>query len=199
MTDKRAARRERLRENLVQAAHRRVGEDGLSALRARDLASEVGCALGAIYTVFDDLDALALAVNLRTLERLNDALETVRLDEGSSDPADRLVALAHAYCDFAAANPNHWRAVFELRLPKDTPLPAPFSQQRDALFQQIAEPLAALMPEAGDEALALRARTLFSAVHGIVAFWLEERFEGSDAEVTRNELEALIRAYGRGT
>ncbi len=46
-----------LREALVSAAERTVAAQGLSGLRARDLAREAGCAVGAIYTVFPDLDA----------------------------------------------------------------------------------------------------------------------------------------------
>ena len=60
-------RREQLRGALIDAAETAIAEGGLSALKARDLARTVGCALGAIYTVFPDLDALILSVNLRTL------------------------------------------------------------------------------------------------------------------------------------
>jgi AcrR family transcriptional regulator len=42
----------------------------IQALRARDVAQNVGCALGAIYNVFADLDALVLAVKERTLDML---------------------------------------------------------------------------------------------------------------------------------
>ena len=68
------ARRAALRAGLVAAAERRIAADGLGGLRARDLAAEAGCALGAIYTVFPDLDALILEVNLRTLGLFEAAL-----------------------------------------------------------------------------------------------------------------------------
>lgn len=45
-------RRERLRMALIDAAEATIAADGLAALKARDLAREVGCALGAIYTAF---------------------------------------------------------------------------------------------------------------------------------------------------
>ncbi len=198
MSDKREERRERLRQSLELAGHKRIGESGLAALRARDLAQDVGCAVGAIYNAFDDLDALILAVNQRTLVSLNDALEKGEARNPSSDAADRLVALAHAYCDFATVHPNHWRAVFEHRLPEGRSLPAPFGEALEALFRHITEPLAALMPRASDEALALRSRTLFAAVHGIVALWLEGRFGDAGAETIHDELAALVRAYAEG-
>ena len=198
MTERRSERRARLRESLIEAAHRRIGDQGLAALRARDLAQEVGCAVGAIYNVFDDLDALVLASSLRTLNALNEALVSAPPSASKDEPADRLVALALAYADFAAANPHHWRAVFEHRLPAGTTLPADFSEARDGLFRHIAEPLSALMPRAGREALALRSRTLFSAVHGVVELWLDGRFEAAGTESLKSELESLIRGYARG-
>jgi AcrR family transcriptional regulator len=60
-------RRQHLRAALVEAAERVIAERGLPHLKARDLASAVGCAVGAIYNVFPDLDGLILEVNLRTL------------------------------------------------------------------------------------------------------------------------------------
>jgi len=66
-----AARREELREALLAALERTVLAQGWQALRARDLAREVGCAVGAIYNVFPDLDALVFAAKGRTLELLD--------------------------------------------------------------------------------------------------------------------------------
>src|SRR4051794_14510015 len=60
-------RRQQLRVALVDAAERVIAERGLRQLKARNLAQAVGCALGAIYNVFPDLDGLVLEVNLRTL------------------------------------------------------------------------------------------------------------------------------------
>src|ERR1700683_3000969 len=65
-----SGRRAALREALAASAQRIIGERGYQALRARDVARDVGCALGAIYSVFADLDALILAVKERTLDLL---------------------------------------------------------------------------------------------------------------------------------
>ena len=66
-----AARREELREALLAAVDRTVLAEGYQALRARDLAREVGCAVGAIYNAFPDLDALIFAAKGRTLDLLD--------------------------------------------------------------------------------------------------------------------------------
>ena len=53
-------------------------------MKARPLAEAAGCALGAIYTVFPDLDALILAVSARTLARLERASRSVIAEEGEA-------------------------------------------------------------------------------------------------------------------
>jgi len=39
-------------------------------LRARDFAADAGCSLGAIFNVFDDLNAIVMAVNGRAFRKL---------------------------------------------------------------------------------------------------------------------------------
>src|SRR5690242_17828165 len=60
-------RRAHLRDVLVGAAERTITQHGPGSLRARALAEEAGCAVGAIYNVVEDLDDLVLLVNARTL------------------------------------------------------------------------------------------------------------------------------------
>ena len=48
MTVKQADRNTALREQLIDAAERTIAEKGLAAVKARDLAREVGCAVGPI-------------------------------------------------------------------------------------------------------------------------------------------------------
>jgi len=56
MAGKVEARRAALRDALIHHAEIRIERDGLKNLRARDLAKDAGCALGAIYNVFGDLN-----------------------------------------------------------------------------------------------------------------------------------------------
>src|ERR1044072_320783 len=90
---KSVARRRKLRDALIAAAERTIAAEGLRGMRARDLALKGGCAVGAIYNVFDDLDDLIFAVNALTLEQLEKTL-TVAGDK--SDPqADAIRRLTH--------------------------------------------------------------------------------------------------------
>src|SRR5262245_56188008 len=97
-----AARREQLKEALIDAAARTIAEHGLSGLKARALADEAGCAVGAIYNVVADLDELVLLANERTLAALEQALSAATTSGHGPDWAiGQLVKLALAYLEFA--------------------------------------------------------------------------------------------------
>src|ERR1700752_2422968 len=115
---KAVARRRKLRDALIHAAERTIAKEGLRGMKARELAYKVGCAVGAIYNVFTDLDDLIFAVNALTLEQLEKTL-TVAGERGADPQADAIRTLTHlalAYTDYAAANRPRWRALFDHRL-----------------------------------------------------------------------------------
>jgi len=72
--------------------------------------TQAGCALGALYTAFDDLLMLILHVNSRTLAWLGET-QKAALPAPASDPEDTMQALAPAYVDFACANRALWSAM----------------------------------------------------------------------------------------
>src|SRR5258708_13619492 len=97
---KAAERRQRLRDALISAAEWTIETHGLSGLKARALAFQVGCAVGAIYNVVTDLDDLIIAVNSRTLAALERDLAAVdQVSEAAekASPADRLAWPPTAY------------------------------------------------------------------------------------------------------
>ena len=195
-------RRALLREKLVDAAERVVARDGLPALKARDLAAEVGCALGAIYNVFPDLDGLILAVNLRTLALFEAAIARSGEDAapaggGGADAAiEELARLALAYLAFAQANMPRWRALFQHRMAG--PVPDSYRAEQGRLFHYIEAPLARLCPGLPDEARSLRAWSLFSSTHGLVSLGLDEKLMALPPATLARELDAVVRALGRG-
>src|SRR5258708_22994418 len=112
---KAAERRQRLRDALISAAEWTIETHGLSGLKARALAFQVGCAVGAIYNVVTDLDDLIFAVNSRTLaalERDLAAADQVSDAGEAAAPVDRLVRLGAASLPFPAAHPRRRPALF---------------------------------------------------------------------------------------
>src|SRR6516162_3777901 len=190
-----------LRERLTDVAERTIAEKGLTALKARDLAREVGCAVGTIYNVFEHLDELVLCVGSRTLAMLEAALRAVHAPSrhGSADEAVAdMVRLALAYLGFAAEHTVRWRALFEHRMSEARPLPEWFVEQQHRLFAQLERPLEALLPELARGARQILARTVFSAVHGIVALGLEEKLVSLPLPDLSRQLAATVRAIARG-
>src|SRR3954449_6080127 len=138
---KAAQRRDKLRDALINAAERTIETDGLRALRARELAAEVGCAVGAIYNAVADLDELIYAVNARTLAALERTF-TAAGDDGSGTPsADSAIAqfvrLALASTDSAAANRPRWQALFGHQPPAGREVPMSYMADQLRLFSYV--------------------------------------------------------------
>lgn len=190
-----AQRRASLRERLLDAAGKTIEAQGLSALKARELAAQAGCALGAIYTAYSDLDELILKVNLRTLERLE---ATLTAATAKGDPEQALSLLARAYLAFARNNQRSWRALFEHRMAPGSALPDWFSQALNRLFSHLEAPLAELLPGSSPAQRASLARTLFSAVHGVIMLGLEEKIAETPPEALDTQVEQLVRLITAG-
>lgn len=190
-------RRAKLRENLILAAEQSISGGGLAAVKTRELAREIGVANGAVYNLVDDVDELVLLVGSRTLRRLDAAL-TEAESAGPPAPTERLVRIAVAYCDFAAENLELWRALFEHRMTPGKPIPEwAVSEQMD-LFRHIFHPLTALMPSRSAAERGVTARSLFSAVHGMVLLGLEQKLIAVPVEALRAEIAVITRAMVKG-
>jgi AcrR family transcriptional regulator len=196
MAGTREMKREDLKARLIEAARARVIENGLANLRARDVTQDAGCALGGLYTAFQDLDELVLHVNASTLGMLEQNL--VAGLAGESDPARQLRILAHGYLDFALANRNLWASLFDHKLPDGVEAPDWHLAKHMFLIQFIARPLAVLNPDMAEEDVRVRALTLFSAVHGIISISLEGRFVGLPRDRLENELDEFISLLAPG-
>jgi AcrR family transcriptional regulator len=201
-SDNTTQRRDRLRDALVAAAEDTIAKGGLSELRARTLAEKAGCAVGAIYNAVEDLDQLVLLVNMRTLAALEHELSSasdahVGDAKGTDAAISELVRLALAYLSFAASNTPRWRALFEHRMP-GREVPDWYRREQERLFRHIDGPLRTLQPRASAKRRALLARSMFSAVHGLVALGLEEKLQAVPVTALREQTTFIVSALGRG-
>jgi AcrR family transcriptional regulator len=189
--------REKRREALILAAERSIAASGLAGLKTRELAREIGVANGAVYNLVADMDALILLVISRTLRRLDASLTEAESSDGAS-AVETLVRIAIAYCDFAAANTGVWRAMFEHRMAPGKPTPDWAIDEQMELFRHISRPLAMLFPQRSAAELSVRARSLFSAVHGMVTLGLEQKLIAVPLDALRHEIAIIVRAVVRG-
>ncbi|QHQ33994.1 TetR/AcrR family transcriptional regulator [Algicella marina] len=186
--DKRAA----TREKLVEAATKRITDDGLASLRARDLAADVGCAVGSIYTIFKDLEALVLEVNSATFRDLG-AHVTAAVKAQPADAYEaQLVAMGQAYAGFARLHPNRWSAVFNVEMSNAAAVPEWYNEQVKQLFMIIAVPLAALRRDLDEADVRLLTRGLFAGVHGIVLLSVEDRISAVPTDDVPRVIELLV-------
>jgi AcrR family transcriptional regulator len=193
-----AARRRNLKESLIDAAEAEIAAHGLAGVRARTLAERIGCAVGAIYNVVADLDELILLVNSRTLAALErELLAAGRPDQGT-DPVERLCRLALAYLEFATTRRPRWRAVFDHRLPAGKAVPDWYLDDQMRLFGYVEGPVGELVPGLSPARRALIARSLFSAVHGIVTLGLEEKLQALKPGELPEQVTFVVAALGRG-
>jgi len=196
---KAVARRRKLRDALITAAERTIAAEGLRGLKARELAYKVGCAVGAIYNVVTDLDDLIFAVNALTLEQLEKTLTVAAHDpDPQADAVKTLVHLGLAYTDYAAAHTPRWRALFDHRLPAGREVPTWYMANLHRLFVYIEDPLRKLAPAMMPARRALLARSMFSAVHGMVIIGLEEKLQHLPLPVLREQVTVMVTALARG-
>ncbi|MCB8835904.1 TetR/AcrR family transcriptional regulator [Aurantimonas sp. VKM B-3413] len=181
---------EEVRGEILEAARALMIEGGVRAVRLREILARSGASNGQLYGIFANTDEIILGVNTETLGRLEHRLKSV----DASDSLECLVALARCYLGFASDETPLWRALFEF-VPADGGATAESLQADQArLFELAAGPLSELFPDLGEAEVLLRARTLFSAVHGIVSISLESRYAGVTIERLEDELAGLVRA-----
>jgi AcrR family transcriptional regulator len=190
------ARKAALREKLIELAEAQIASGGLESLRARELAKEAGCALGAIYTHFDDLNALILEVNGRTFRKLGARVAGAVAQTQGAAPTDRLIAMSLAYLGFAAQQHRLWRALFDVKMSTDGPVPQWYLDALGGLSSYIADPVSELFPEMPETELDLMVRALFSSVHGIVLLGLENRISGVPMENIEKMIAQLLGQIG---
>jgi AcrR family transcriptional regulator len=189
-----AQRHESLRKSLIAHAIKHIETSGLRDLRARTLAAAAGCSIGAIYNIFEDLDALILTVNAATLEKIGARMAAIP----ATTPTQQFQDLAAAYLDFAVTHPGLWDALFTHRLPAGIEAPDWFMATQSAAFSHIEAPLRTIRPDLPATELPLLARSIFAAIHGIVSFGLEHRTGPIDLPALKRQVTTIAAAMAEG-
>ena len=120
---------ERLRAEILEAASRLLSElDDEDGLTIRGVARAAGVAPASMYPHFADREALLDGLLAFEHHRLGALLDRAEAAAADADPIERVRAQLRAYCDFAVANPGHYRILFRRRggdmAPPGSPGPA---------------------------------------------------------------------------
>ena len=161
--------RDELREKLILATIDRLAASGVSGVRARDLASEVGCAVGTIYNLVGDLDDLILLACARTLEEFKVfAIDRFQNEEANGvTDLELLEALAASYVDFAFLHRKRWQTVFEVSYEENSHFQQIFVSSQRQLLDLIVKTLLKINADMDQKETAYIGRALWASVHGI--------------------------------
>jgi AcrR family transcriptional regulator len=187
-------KKNRRRALMLDIARQRIASKGLISLKVRDVAEAAECSIGSVYNEFGDFDGLILTINRETVENLTGRLRAVSAD----DPRAQLHGLAACYLDFATENANLLRSLFEHRMEEDRPFPQDILDMVMEAFALMYPPLKRVFPDRDPEELALIARTMFSAVHGIISLGLEDRMVAVPPARLRQQLAQFVDAQLAG-
>ena len=187
-------KKDKRRHLLIEVARREIAANSLRSLKIRDIASAADCSIGSIYNEFGDFDGLILTVNRETVRRLDAALSAVP----DQDPIEQLFGLAEAYLGFFAEHANLLRSLFEHRMEDDRPFPDDLLQMVMHTFALMHAPMVRLLPDRDPVEVALLARMMFSAVHGIISLGLEERMVAVPPASLRFQVTQFVRTHLTG-
>lgn len=182
------------RQLMIEIGRGLIASKGLRSLKVRDIAEAADCSIGSVYNEFGDFDGLILTVNRETVQTLTSRLIAVPAD----DPVRQLHGLAETYLAFAAEHANLLRSLFEHRMEDDRPFPEDILLMVMQAFALMHEPLVRLLPDRDPEEVALLARMMFSAVHGIISLGLEERMVAVPPEKLRRQLALFVDTHLAG-
>lgn len=187
----------RLRDRLIAGAAAVLAQSGPAALSLRPLAAQAGTSTSAVYAMFGSRSALVAEV---VAEARRSFAAAQRESATSEDPAADLIALGHAYRDWALAHPALYAVMFGGRLQSD----CPESSELAALGDEAMAPLVTLVRRlaqverlvTGDVDLA--AWGIWSGVHGLVSLEIAGLIPLSTEAITTSfglALEAIQRGW----
>jgi AcrR family transcriptional regulator len=185
--------REELYRMILDAARQATERDGLRALKARQIARDIGYTIGTIYNLFEDLDDLVVHMNGETLDEL---LAVCSRATSGNGPVEDLYALAERYLEFTGKNPNLWNAIFEHKRPPGHRFPDWYEKKIASLLVLEERALAPLFPPGSDDAVAHHALVLWTSLFGMAAVETSDRLPAGQS--ARSLVRTLIETYVAG-
>ena len=188
-------RRQRIFEDAMVAATKIAQKEGLASLTVRRIAKDIGCSVGTIYNVFDNLDTLILHLNGRTFDALYEELIKV---EAKGEPRAVVESLTETYLGFVRDNANLWNVIFEHVWPAKYPLPDWYREKIERLLKLLADILAPLFPSGRENENYPAALVLWSGLHGIHSLVATGKLGIVTSETAKALSELLVKIFFGG-
>jgi len=185
---------EEIKTMILDAAEQVIIAQGVSALKARSVAKEIGYTVGSLYMVYANMADLILHVNARTLDAI-----ILQLKQTSLNDAETVMKrLALVYMNYGVQNFNRWRLIFDDRLLADSVIPDWYQDKIDKVIIQFELGLATLKPELNALELKTTALAFFSGLQGVCAFSLKSNLDKDDMKKVEATILLLISNFIRG-
>jgi len=158
------------RDRICEAATHLFATQGYDAITLRSIAAEVGCSPMTPYRYFEDKDEIFALVRAGAFRRFAEQQEASIAHV--SAPADKLRALGIAYVEFALAEPDAYRLMFELHQDPAADHPELFDEGHRAwlpMRNAVAEAIDAGVLEGDADTIA---HVFWAGVHGLVSLEL---------------------------
>lgn len=154
--------REQLRDLAIESVLNIVDCDEQATVTARAVTQGMGYTVGTLYLVFSSIDDLLLQVNAELLNRLHSDMQFATANE--VDPQATIFAMAKCYFFLAEHYPGRWKLLSRHRgvlsdEATDTIV--------ESIFTLVETELARLAPNRNSKEIAIAARALWTAIHGI--------------------------------
>ncbi len=136
-------RRERIRNETIDeikaTAWKQVTEQGAASLSLRAIAREMGMTAPSLYRYYKDRDALVTALLIDAFNSFSEAMEIARDQCAVDDHVGRFRAIAKAYFQWAASDPQKYLFLFGTPIPgyQITPELGPSAQRSFLVLQGV--------------------------------------------------------------
>lgn len=187
---------EAFRVRLCEAAEKLFADHGIEAVTMRELAQALGVSPMTPYRYFKDKDAILAAVRAAAFARFAARLETAMAQP--ADPLRRSRNAGQAYVDFALAEPQAYRLMFDLNQPTEGDYPelqSAIVRARRTMTVHIEAMIAAGQLEGDAE---LIGHLFWSVLHGMLMLQLTGKLAPSidPAKLRQLAQTTLVRGLG---
>jgi AcrR family transcriptional regulator len=167
-----------LKNALIRAGIEILSKDGVQALSLRKVAKRAGVSHAAPYAHFADKQALIAAIAAEGYKKLYEKLSAAQ--DSQEDPLARLIAVAHAYVQFALDEPDHFKITFSGVVEAEHDYPEYVEQSKRCfglVVAVVADCQASGISRSGDTQLA--AVSIWAGIHGFVQLLLGNQLPGA--------------------
>jgi len=188
--------KEDLRQAILDNSYKTLTEEGVMAIRMRDLAKACNCSVGTLYNVFNTFEEIHFHLNLRTFKILFTRLFATlkQAEESNTSLEEILPALGWEYIAFAKEETHSWKALFE-QAPEGNK-PSWYREELTRHFGAAEESIERIFVISREKAEKLISYFWF-AIHGVCSIVLNKKSTNHSDEFVKSYVDHCLRGIYR--